>query len=103
MGRRSYWPGGLLALSVLVGCATPVEPAITVALETRIEALEVRLNRLTVVYWDIYWKAVVGSVDGFDVQMNALTRKRAAIGDECRNLLNIHYDEHLGRLDGIIR
>ena len=60
-----------------------------------------RLNRLTQVYGDIYWKEVVGSVDGFDVQMNALMRKRAAIGDECRNLLNLHYDEHLGRFDDI--
>ena len=89
--------GGLLVLWTLLGSASPDAPDVGHQLRKRIEDLEVRLNRLTLVYSDIYWKAVVASVDDLDLQLSSVRRKRAAIGDEARYLFNLHYNDDPGR------
>lgn len=98
MGWKSCWLGGLLVLFALVGTATQDDPVIDHKLAKRIEELDVRLNRMTKVYSDIYWKAIVASVDNFGLQLSAFKRKRAAIGDECRYLFDLHYNDEIGML-----
>jgi len=94
---RSSWVAGLLVLCTLLGSASPDAPVVGRKLEKRIEDLEVRLNRLTQFYSDIYWRAIVGSVEDLDLQLSSMRRKRAAIGDEARYLFNLHYNDNPGR------
>lgn len=91
--------GGLLILCTLLGSTSPDAPVVGQKLEKRIEELEVRLNRITQLYSDIYWKAIVASVDDLDLQLSAVRRKRAAIGDETRYLLNRHFSDDPDQLD----